>query len=142
MIPFHASIRKAVAVGLKKGFAASDNLDPRRKLCPRAARWKYIQGKAHMPLKDQIKNYAKKLVENRPASSALSNMVRVRKPLSLTLRDDGIVPNKPRFPLLCLSRCGSAQHEVIRSSHCYRHCAAFCSMASSSFGRAQLAMVE
>jgi hypothetical protein len=85
MIPFHASIRKAVAVGLKKGFAASDNLDPRRKLCPRAARWKYIQGKAHMPLKDQIKNYAKKLVENRPASSALSNMVRVRKPLALTL---------------------------------------------------------
>ena len=57
--------------------------------------------KAHMPLKDQIKNYAKKLVENRPASSALSNMVRVRKPLALTLRDDGIVPNKPRFPLLC-----------------------------------------
>jgi hypothetical protein len=43
-----------------------------------------------MPLKDQIKNYAKKLVENRPGSSALSGMVRVRKPLALTFRDDGI----------------------------------------------------
>jgi uncharacterized protein YjlB len=53
-----------------------------------------------MPLKDQIKNYAKKLVENRPGSSALSGMVRVRKPLALTFRDDGIVPNNPSFPLL------------------------------------------
>ena len=53
-----------------------------------------------MPLKDQIKNYAKKLVENRPGSSALSEMVRVRKPLALTFRDDGIVPNNPSFPLL------------------------------------------
>jgi hypothetical protein len=53
-----------------------------------------------MPLKDQVKNYAKKLVENRPGSSALSGMVRVRKPLALTFRDDGIVPNNPRFPLL------------------------------------------
>jgi uncharacterized protein YjlB len=53
-----------------------------------------------MPLKDQIKNYAKKLVENRPDSSALSGMVRVRKPLALMFRDDGIVPNNPSFPLL------------------------------------------
>ena len=53
-----------------------------------------------MPLKDQIKNYAKKLVENCPDSSVLSDMVRVRKPLALTFRDDGIVPNNPSFPLL------------------------------------------
>src|SRR3954464_2582218 len=59
-----------------------------------------------MPLKDQIKNYAKKLVENRPGSSALSGMVRARKPLALTFRDDGIVPNNPRFPLLIYRGAG------------------------------------
>ena len=53
-----------------------------------------------MPIKDQIRNYAKKLVEDRPSSSVLSNLVRVRQPLALMFSDDGIVPNNPRFPLL------------------------------------------
>jgi uncharacterized protein YjlB len=53
-----------------------------------------------MPLKDQIKNYAAKLVEDRPDASALRSMVRYQKPLSVRFRDDGIVPNNPRFPLL------------------------------------------
>ena len=53
-----------------------------------------------MPLKDQIKNIAKKLVEQKPNPSALRRMVRPRKPLSLLFADAGIVPNNPRFPLL------------------------------------------
>jgi uncharacterized protein YjlB len=80
--------------------AVETNLDPRWKLCPRVLVGRTSKGKGPMPLKDQIKNYAKKLVENRPGSSALSGMVRVRKPLALTFRDDGIVPNNPSVPLL------------------------------------------
>jgi uncharacterized protein YjlB len=53
-----------------------------------------------MPLKDQIKNYAKKLVEDRPNEDALRAMLRSRKPLSIRFADDGIVPNNPRLPLL------------------------------------------
>jgi uncharacterized protein YjlB len=53
-----------------------------------------------MPLKDQIKNYAKKLVEDRPDAQALRKMVRRRKPLMLKFADDGIVPNNPRLPVL------------------------------------------
>jgi uncharacterized protein YjlB len=53
-----------------------------------------------MPLKDQIKNCAKKLIEGRPDLSTLRALVRPRKPLALLFQDDGIVPNNPRFPLL------------------------------------------
>lgn len=53
-----------------------------------------------MPIKDQIKNYAKKLVENRPDVEELRSFVRTRKPLAFRFSDDGIVPNNPRFPLL------------------------------------------
>jgi uncharacterized protein YjlB len=53
-----------------------------------------------MPLKDQIKNYAKKLVEQRPDRATLAGVVRTRKPLSVKFSDDGIVPNNPRLPLL------------------------------------------
>ena len=44
-----------------------------------------------MPLQDQIKNYAKKLVEDRPDRSALNAMVRVRQPVTIAFSDDGIV---------------------------------------------------
>src|SRR3954451_13341869 len=53
-----------------------------------------------MPIKDQIKNYARKLVEDRPSPSELEGMVRGRKPLALNFSDDGIVPNHPRYPVL------------------------------------------
>jgi uncharacterized protein YjlB len=52
-----------------------------------------------MPLKDQIKNYAKKLIEDRPDATQLHGLVRCRKPLFLMFGDDGIVPNNKRFPL-------------------------------------------
>jgi uncharacterized protein YjlB len=53
-----------------------------------------------MPLKDQIKNYAKKLVEDRPDQRALSALIRPRQPLAIIFRDDGIVPNNPHLPLI------------------------------------------
>jgi uncharacterized protein YjlB len=53
-----------------------------------------------MPLTDQIKNYAKKLVEDRPDAGTLRAVLRSRKPLAIRLADDGIVPNNPRLPLL------------------------------------------
>lgn len=53
-----------------------------------------------MPLKDQVKNYARKLVEERPALSAVRQMVRPRKALTLRFSDDGIVPNNARWPLV------------------------------------------
>jgi len=53
-----------------------------------------------MPLADQIKNYARTLVEDRPDATALRRLVRVRKPLAISFGDDGVVPNNPRWPLL------------------------------------------
>src|SRR3954465_8244467 len=53
-----------------------------------------------MPLTDQIKNYAKKLVENSPDLEVLRRLVRARSPVAIKFRDDGIVPNNPRFPVL------------------------------------------
>lgn len=53
-----------------------------------------------MPIKDQIKNFAKKLVEGRPDAATLQMFVRARKPAALHFRDDGIVPNNPKFPAL------------------------------------------
>jgi uncharacterized protein YjlB len=53
-----------------------------------------------MPLKDQIKNYANKLVEDRPDPTALRRMIRARTPSSLRFMDDGIVPNNPKFPVM------------------------------------------
>ncbi|MGX1322230.1 uncharacterized protein YjlB [Bradyrhizobium sp. USDA 377] len=53
-----------------------------------------------MLVEDQIKNFAKKLVEGRPDAATLRALVRVRKPTAIHFRDDGIVPNNPRFPVL------------------------------------------
>jgi uncharacterized protein YjlB len=61
----------------------------------------------HMVLSDQVKNYAKKLVEKRPDADTLRQLTTVRKPLSIRFADDGIVPNNPRFPLLLYRRAVS-----------------------------------
>jgi uncharacterized protein YjlB len=53
-----------------------------------------------MVLADQVKNYAKKLVEKRPDPETLSQLATARKPSSIRFADDGIVPNNPRFPVL------------------------------------------
>jgi len=53
-----------------------------------------------MPLTDQIKNYATKLVEKRPDQTQLGAMVRRRRPTAISFRDDGIVPNHPHWPLI------------------------------------------
>ena len=57
-----------------------------------------------MPLKDQIKNYARKVVEDRPDEGALRKMVRAPKPVAIVFEDDGIVPNNPRLPFVVYRR--------------------------------------
>jgi len=53
-----------------------------------------------MPLKDQLKNYAKKLVEDRPDPSTLRRLLRFPRSLALRFKDDGVIPNNPRFPVM------------------------------------------
>lgn len=53
-----------------------------------------------MPLKEQILNLGKKLVEERPDPESLARFVQRRKPTSIMFADDGFVPNHPHFPLL------------------------------------------
>lgn len=53
-----------------------------------------------MPIKDQVKNYARKLVEDRPSADLVRRMVRERKPLLHRFSDDGIVPNHQQWPLV------------------------------------------
>lgn len=53
-----------------------------------------------MPIKDQIKNLAKKFVEDHPDAATLRALVRARKPTAIRFQDDGIVPNNPHFPVL------------------------------------------
>jgi uncharacterized protein YjlB len=53
-----------------------------------------------MPLKDQIKNFTRKLVENKPGAVALADMVHRGKVATVLFDNDGIVPNHPRWPLI------------------------------------------
>lgn len=53
-----------------------------------------------MPLKDQIKNVARKIIETRPDATALKDLTRPRKPLAIFFEDDGIVPNNPGLPAI------------------------------------------
>jgi uncharacterized protein YjlB len=59
---------------------------------------------AAMPLKDQIKNYARKLIETEPDAAALARMLRQRKPFTYRFEDDGIVPNHPEWPVIVYRR--------------------------------------
>jgi uncharacterized protein YjlB len=53
-----------------------------------------------MPLKEQITNFARRIAERQPDEAALQRLVKVRKPLQIRFKDDGIIPNHPRWPLL------------------------------------------
>jgi len=53
-----------------------------------------------MPIRDQVKNYARKVLEKRPEPDEARAMVRHRRPNAIHFSDDGIVPNHPRWPLL------------------------------------------
>jgi uncharacterized protein YjlB len=53
-----------------------------------------------VPIRDQVENYARKLVEDRPAAAAVRDIVRPRKAFTQRFSDDGIVPNNTRWPLV------------------------------------------
>lgn len=71
-----------------------------------------------MPSKDQIKNLAKRLVEEHPDAATLRRLVRTRKPTAIHFRDDGIVPNNPKFPVLLF--CGAAALRSRRAARSQR----------------------
>jgi len=68
-----------------------------------------------MPIKDQVKNFAKKLVEHHPDAATLRGLVRARKPAELHFRDDGIVPNNPK------SRTGRVHRNQFRPRRAASH---------------------
>lgn len=53
-----------------------------------------------MPILDQVKNVARKLMESRPSPDDLLACLRSRKPITRLFRDDGTIPNHPRWPLV------------------------------------------
>lgn len=53
-----------------------------------------------MPLKDQVKNYARKLIEAKPDNAIMRKALQKPKPRTMMFADDGIVPNNPRWPLV------------------------------------------
>src|ERR1700761_7949900 len=63
-----------------------------------------------MPLTDQIKNLTRKLVEDKPDEAALGRMVHKGKITRLHFKDDGIIPNHPRWPLLLYRRAVTLAH--------------------------------
>ena len=65
-----------------------------------------------MVLKDQVKNYAKKLVESRPDARTLRKLIRVRKLAAIRFGDDGIVPNNPHLPVLIYRGCVSLKNKA------------------------------
>src|SRR6185295_1753358 len=77
----------------------SANGDPELEIASSPSNHGYVAELA-MPLTDQIKNYATKLVEKRPDQTQLGAMVRRRRPTAISFRDDGIVPNHPHWPLI------------------------------------------
>lgn len=53
-----------------------------------------------MPIIDQVKNVARKLMESRPSPDDLREHLRRRKPITRLFRDDGTIPNHPHWPLV------------------------------------------
>jgi len=54
-----------------------------------------------MPILENLKQYAERATGlRRPGKSAAQAFVRARRPLSVRFKDDGLVPNHPRWPLI------------------------------------------
>lgn len=53
-----------------------------------------------MPIIDQVKTIARRLMETRPSADDLRDRLRHRKPITRLFGDDGTIPNHPRWPLV------------------------------------------
>ena len=54
-----------------------------------------------MPLLEDVKKYAEKVTgRGRPAANALPRLVRERKANAFRFKDDGFIPNHPKWPLV------------------------------------------
>jgi hypothetical protein len=54
-----------------------------------------------MPILEDLKGYAERATGlRRPGKRKAMDLARVRKPHTVRFKDDGLVPNHPRWPLL------------------------------------------
>jgi hypothetical protein len=54
-----------------------------------------------MPILEDPKEYSERATGlKRPGKQEASNLTRVRKPHAVRFKDDGLVPNHPRWPLI------------------------------------------
>jgi uncharacterized protein YjlB len=54
-----------------------------------------------MPILEDVKQYAERLTGlRRPGKLGVIDLVRTRKPVTARFKDDGLVPNHPRWPLI------------------------------------------
>ena len=54
-----------------------------------------------MPILEDLKEYTERATGlKRPGKQEASNLARVRKPRAVRFKDDGLVPNHPRWPLI------------------------------------------
>jgi hypothetical protein len=70
-----------------------------------------------MLIRDQVKNFAKKLIEDRPDEATLQASVWQKKPMIVRFKDDGIVPNNPRLPFARLPQRGKVSPGIRSCRH-------------------------
>jgi len=79
-------------------FARSSYRAVGRKACGSRVR---ARGRRNMTILEDVKKLAEKATGiGRPKPRALANLVRERKAASFRFKDDGVVPNHPRWPLV------------------------------------------
>ena len=59
-----------------------------------------FQGRTAMPIVEDLKEYAERATGLRRPGKHAPELVRVRKPRTVRFKDDGLVPNHPRWPLI------------------------------------------
>ena len=58
-----------------------------------------------MPILEDVKEYAERATGlRRPGKGKASDLARSRKPHTVRFKDDGLVPNHPRWPLIVYRR--------------------------------------
>src|SRR2546421_10460663 len=63
--------------------------------------WATLQRRTIMPVLEDLKGYAERATGlRRPGKRKAMDLARVRKPHKVRFKDDGLVPNHPRWPLI------------------------------------------
>lgn len=68
-----------------------------------------------MPILEDLKAYAERATGlRRPGKRDAPELVRARKPHTVRFKDDGLVPNHPRWPLIVYRSAASSASTMIR----------------------------